>query len=261
MADYKNLLVEKSDSILVVKINRERALNALNREVIAELQQLFSFYWSDEAIRCVIITGAGEKAFVAGADITELADVDVRSGTELAARGLYLMKTIQNFPRPVIAAINGFALGGGCELAMACDIRLASKKAKMGQPEVNLGIIPGYGGTQRLPRLVGRGKAMQMIFTGDMVDAAEAHRIGLVDEVYEPEELMDKAMAMAKTIASKAPIAVSLGKECINRGLDGTLTAGCDLEKANFGQICGTGDKNEGMEAFLEKRKPNFTGH
>ncbi len=261
MAEYKNLLVEKKDSILVVKINRERALNALNREVIAELQQLFSFYWSDEAIRGVILTGAGEKAFVAGADITELADVDVRSGAELSARGLYLMKTIQNFPHPVIAAINGFALGGGCELAMACDIRLASTKAKLGQPEVSLGIIPGYGGTQRLPRLVGRGKAMQMIFTGEMVDAAEAHRIGLVDEVYEPEELMDKAMAMAKLIATKGPRAVALAKECINRGLDGTLTAGCDLEKANFGQICGTGDKNEGMEAFLEKRKPNFTGH
>ncbi|UCG61279.1 MAG: enoyl-CoA hydratase/isomerase family protein [Candidatus Zixiibacteriota bacterium] len=261
MADYKNLLVEKKDAILIVTISRERALNALNREVVAELQQLFSFYWSDEAVRCVIITGAGEKAFVAGADISELADVDVRSGTELSARGLYLMKTIQNFPKPVIAAINGFALGGGCELAMACDIRLASEKARLGQPEVNLGLIPGYGGTQRLPRLVGRGKAMQMIFTGDMVDAAEAHRVGLVDEVYPPDQLMDKAMEMAKTICTKGPVAVALAKECINRGLDGTLTAGCDLEKANFGQVCGTGDKNEGCEAFLEKRKPNFTGH
>ena len=261
MAEYKNLKVETKDSILVVTISRERALNALNNEVIAELQQLFSFYWSDEAIHCVIITGAGEKAFVAGADITELADLDVRSGNDLSARGLYLMKTIQNFPKPVIAAVNGFALGGGCELAMACDIRLASEKAKLGQPEVSLGIIPGYGGTQRLPRLVGRGKAMQLILTGDMINAAEAHRIGFVDEVYPPEELMEKAMAMAKMIASKGPIAITLAKECINRGLDGTLTAGCDLEKANFGQICGTGDKNEGTEAFLEKRKPNFTGH
>lgn len=261
MAEYKNLLVEKKDAILIVTVSRERALNALNREVIAELQQLFSFYWSDEAVRCVIITGAGEKAFVAGADISELADVDVRSGTELSARGLYLMKTIQNFPKPVIAAINGFALGGGCELAMACDIRLASERARLGQPEVNLGLIPGYGGTQRLPRLVGRGKAMQMIFTGDMIDAAEAYRVGLVDEVYPPEQLMEKAMGMAKTICAKGPIAVALAKECINRGLDGTLTAGCDLEKANFGQVCGTGDKNEGCEAFLEKRKPDFTGH
>ncbi len=261
MAEYKNLQVETKDSILVVTISRERALNALNREVVTELQQLFSFYWSDEAISCVILTGAGEKAFVAGADITDLADLDVRSGNDLSARGLYLMKTIQNFPKPVIAAVNGFALGGGCEIAMACDIRLASEKAKFGQPEVSLGIIPGYGGTQRLPRLVGRGKAMQLILTGGMINAAEAHRIGLVDEVYPPEELMDKAMEMAKLIASKGPIAITLSKECINRGLDGTLTAGCDLEKANFGQICGTGDKNEGCEAFLEKRKPSFTGH
>ena len=250
MADYKNLVVEVKDAVLVVTISRERALNALNKEVVAELQQLFSFYWSDEAIRCVIITGAGEKAFVAGADITELADLDVRSGNELSARGLYLMKTIQNFPKPVIAAVNGFALGGGCELAMACDIRLASEKAKLGQPEVSLGIIPGYGGTQRLPRLVGRGKAMQLILTGEMIGAAEAHRIGLVDEVYPPGELMDKAMEMAKLIGSKGPIAVTLSKECINRGLDGTLTAGCDLEKANFGQICGTGDKTKELRRF-----------
>jgi len=261
MTEYKNLLIEKNEAILIIKINRESALNALNKETVNELQQLFSYYWSDESIKCVIVTGAGEKAFVAGADIPELADLDVRSGAEFSARGLFLMKTIQNFPKPVIAAINGFALGGGCELAMACDIRLASEKAKMGQPEVNLGIIPGYGGTQRLSRLVGRGKAMQLIFTGEMINAQEAYRIGLVNEVYPHEQLMDKAMEMAQQICSKAPIAISLAKECINRGLDGTLTAGCDLEKANFGQVCSTGDKNEGIEAFLEKRKPSFTGH
>lgn len=261
MNEYKNLLVEQKDAILIVRINRERALNALNKETVAELQQLFSYYWSDNAIRCVIITGAGEKAFVAGADIPELADLDVSSGTELAARGQYLMKTIQNFPKPVIAAVNGFALGGGCELAMACDIRLASEKAKLGQPEVTLGIIPGYGGTQRLPRLVGRGKAMQLILTGEVIDAQEAHRIGLVDEVYRHDQLMDKAMEMAKLICSRGPIGVAMAKECINRGLDATLSVGCDLEKANFGQLCGTGDKNEGMEAFVEKRKPQFTGH
>ena len=260
MSEYKNILVEAKDAVLLVTINRERAMNALNKETVDEMQKMFSFYWSDDSIKCVVITGAG-KAFVAGADITELADLDVRAGTETAARGQYLMKTIQNFPKPVIAAINGFALGGGCELAMACDIRLASEKAKMGQPEVNLGIIPGYGGTQRLARLVGRGKAMQMILTGDMINAAEAHRIGLVDEVYAPEELMDKAMALAATIASKGPIAIAMAKECINRGLDVTLSVGCDLEKANFGSVCGTDDKNEGMEAFLEKRKPSFTGH
>jgi enoyl-CoA hydratase len=261
MTEYKNIVVEKKDNILVVTVSRERSLNALNKETVAELQQAFSYYWTDEDIRCVILTGAGEKAFVAGADINELADLDVRSGSELSARGLYLMKTIQNFPRPVIAAVNGFALGGGCELAMACDIRLASEKAKLGQPEVNLGIIPGYGGTQRLPRLVGRGKAMQMILTGELVNAAEAHRVGLVDEVYPPDQLMDKAMEMARLIASKGPIAVTVAKECVNRGLDVDLPHACDLEKANFGQVCGTGDKNEGMQAFLEKRPAKFTGH
>ena len=261
MSSYNNLIVETKDDVVIVKINRERALNALNKETIEELQKFFSYYWSDHKIKCVIISGAGEKAFVAGADITELADLDVRGGNETSAHGLYLMKTIQNFPKPVIAAVNGFALGGGCELALACDIRLASDKAKFGQPEVNLGIIPGYGGTQRLARLVGKGKAMQMIFTGDIIDATEAHRIGLADEVYPHEELMTKALEMAKKIASKAPLAIELAKESINRGLDGTLTAGCDLEKANFAQCCGTGDKNEGMEAFLEKRPAKFSGH
>jgi len=260
MTEYKNLSVEKKESTLVVTINRERAMNALNKETVAELQQLFSYHWTDDSITAVIVTGAG-KAFVAGADITELADLDVRSGTQLSANGLYLMKTIQNFPKPVIAAVNGFALGGGCELALACDIRLASEKARFGQPEVNLGIIPGYGGTQRLARLVGRGKAMQLICTGEMINAAEAYRIGLADEIYPPDELMDKAMEMAKAIAAKGPMAIVMAKECINRGLDVNLTAGCDLEKANFGSICGTGDKNEGMEAFLEKRAPKFTGH
>jgi enoyl-CoA hydratase len=260
MNEYKNLLVETKEHVLIVRINRERALNALNKEIIGELQQLFSYYWMDDTVKCVVITGAGEKAFVAGADISELADLDVRSGNELSARGLYLMKTIQNFPKPVIAAINGFALGGGCELAMACDIRLASEKAKLGQPEVNLGIIPGYGGTQRLPRLVGRGKAMELILTGQIIDAAEAHRIGLVDEVYPPEQLMDKALEMANLICTKAPVAIVLAKETINRGIEGSLSYGCDLEKANFAQLCGTGDKNEGMEAFLEKRPAKFTG-
>jgi enoyl-CoA hydratase len=261
MTEYKNLLVEQQDAVLIVKINRERALNAINKETIAELQQLFSYYWSDDKVGCVIITGAGEKSFVAGADIPEIGELDIRTGTDFAARGLYLMKTIQNFPKPVIAAINGFALGGGCEIAMACDIRLASEKAKMGQPEVNLGIIPGYGGTQRLPRLVGKGKAMQLILTGEIISAQEAYRIGLVDELYPPDQLMAKALEMAKLICSKAPLAISAAKECINRGLDIQLSSGCDLEKANFGMICGTGDKNEGIEAFSEKRSAKFTGH
>lgn len=261
MTDYKNLLVEQQDSVLIVKINRERALNAINKETIAELQQLFSYHWSDDKVGCVIVTGVGEKSFVAGADIPEIGELDIRTGSDFAARGLYLMKTIQNFPKPVIAAINGFALGGGCELAMACDIRLASEKAKLGQPEVNLGIIPGYGGTQRLPRLVGKGKAMQLILTGEIIPAQEAHRIGLVDEVYPADQLMTKALEMAKLICSKGPLAIVAAKECINRGLDIQLSSGCDLEKANFGMICGTGDKNEGIEAFSEKRAAKFTGH
>lgn len=259
MADFKTIKIERKEKTLIVTINREKALNALNREVVKELHTFFSNHWTDETVACVIITGAG-KAFVAGADIAELAECDVRSGTELSARGLYLMKTIQNFPKPVIAAINGFALGGGCELAMACDIRLASEKAKLGQPEVSLGIIPGYGGTQRLPRLVGRGKAMQLILTGEMINAAEAYRIGLVDEVYAPDELMDKALEMASMIAAKAPIAIGAAKECIHRGLEGPLSAGCDLEKANFGSICGTADHKEGTKAFLEKRPAEFKG-
>jgi enoyl-CoA hydratase len=257
--EYKNIIVKKEDKIAVVTINREKALNALNDEVIAELQDFFRHAWMDESIGCVIITGAG-KAFIAGADISELAQCDVKKGVKKSMMGLYLMHSIENFPRPVIAAVNGFALGGGCELAMACDIRLASERAKFGQPEVNLGLIPGYGGTQRLARLVGRGKAKQLIFTGDMIDAVEAHRIGLVDEVYPAEELMNKAMEMAKLILSKSPIAISVAKECINRGLDVNLSAGCDFEKASFGNIFGTEDAMEGMKAFLEKRKAEFKG-
>ncbi|MBD3404111.1 hypothetical protein GF420_14565 [candidate division GN15 bacterium] len=261
MTEYKNILVEKKDKVLVVTVNRPRAMNALNMETVIEMQQMFHYHWKDDSIGCVVLTGSGEKAFVAGADISEIADLDVRSGTDFSAHGLYLMKTIQNFPRPVIAAINGFALGGGCELALACDLRLCSDKAKLGQPEVNLGVIPGFGGTQRLSRLVGRGKAMQLILTGEMIDAAEAHRIGLVEEVYPADQLMDKAMEMASLICTRAPLAVAMAKECINRGLDVNLTAGCDLEKANFGAVCGTGDKNEGCEAFTEKRPPQFNGH
>jgi enoyl-CoA hydratase len=260
MKEFKNILVKKEDNIAVVTVSREKALNALNAETVAELQHFFSYHWKDKSLRAVIITGAGEKAFVAGADITELVKSDVQKAVETSMFGLYLMKSIENFPRPVIAAVNGFALGGGCELAMACDIRIASENAKFGQPEVNLGIIPGYGGTQRLARLVGRGKAKQLIMTGDMIDAAEAHRIGLVDEIYKPEELMDKALGLAKKIAAKAPIAITAAKECINRGLDVNLSAGCDFEKVNFGTIFGTNDAREGMKAFLEKRKAEFKG-
>ncbi len=257
--EFKNITIEKQDNIFIVTISREKALNALNEEVIDELQTFFRNHWNDDSIGCIIITGAG-KAFVAGADITELVKCDVNAAVKTSMLGNYLMKTIENFPRPIIAAVNGFALGGGCELAMACDIRLASEKAKFGQPEINLGIIPGYGGTQRLARLVGRGKAKQLILTGEMISAAEAHRIGLVDEVYSPEELMDKAMDMARMIATKSRIAVALAKESINRGLDVDLSAGCDFEKHSFGNVFGTSDAKEGLSAFLEKRQPEFKG-
>ena len=259
MADYKNILVEKKDAAIVLTINREKAMNALNRETVAEIQNFISSHWSDNSFSVLIITGAG-KAFVAGADITELKELDVEGGTDLSSRGNYLFKSIQNFPKPVIAAVNGFALGGGCELAMACDIRIASEKAKFGQPEVNLGLIPGYGGTQRLARLVGRGKAMQLTLTGDMIKADEAHRIGLVDEICAPDELMDKALAMAQTIASKSPLAIRMAKDCVNRGLDMPLSNALDFEKVNFGAICGSFDKTEGCSAFLEKRKAEFKG-
>jgi len=257
--DYKNIIVEKEENVVIITISREKAMNALNAETIAELQDFFDTAAADKGIGCIVITGAG-KAFVAGADISELARCDSKSGEETMEIGQHLMHTIETFHRPVIAAVNGFALGGGCELAMACDIRLASEKAKFGQPEVNLGIIPGYGGTQRLARLVGRGKAKQLIFSGGMIDGAEAHRIGLADEVYPVDEMMDKAKDMAKSIASKAPLAVSAAKECINRGLDIDLAAGCDLEKATFGEVIGTADAKEGMGAFMEKRKADFKG-
>ena len=255
--EFKNIQVTHDDGIATITINREKALNALNHEVIAELQTFFRNHWTDDSLRVVIITGAG-KAFVAGADIKELAACDVVSATRTALIGHHLMRSIENFPCPVIAAINGFALGGGCELALACDIRLASDKAKLGQPEINLGIIPGYGGTQRLTRLVGRGKAKQMALTGDMINAEEAKQIGLVEEVYPAEELMDKVLEMAKKIAAKAPISAKAVKECVNRGLDMNLSAGCEFEKNMFGLMYGTKDAYEGLNAFIEKRSPAF---
>jgi len=255
--DYKHITVEIKDAIAVITITREEALNALNSAVIGEMSNFFTTNWLERDFRCVVITGAG-KAFVAGADIAELSQLNVSGAARISMIGQHLMKTIENFPCPVIAAINGFALGGGCELAMACDIRLASEKAKMGQPEVNLGIIPGYGGTQRLAKLVGRGKAKELIFTGEMISAAEAHRIGLVDEVYPPEELMVKAMEIAKKIAAKSAPSLLLAKELINRGLDVNLSAGCDLERVSFGNNFGYDDAKEGLKAFMEKRPADF---
>ncbi|MGH8015824.1 MAG: enoyl-CoA hydratase/isomerase family protein [Candidatus Zixiibacteriota bacterium] len=259
MSEYQNLLIEIKNATLLITINRERSMNSLSTDTIKDLQNAFDEYENKADIRCVILTGAGGKAFIAGADIAELAELDIKSGQKFSKRGLKLMRTIQDFPWPVIAAINGYALGGGCELAQACDIRLASANAKLGQPEVNLGVMTGFGGSQRLPRLVGRGKATQLILTGEMISAQEAHRISLVDEVYPPEELMPKALAMAELIASKAPLAIKFSKYCINKGLEESLVDGCELEEEKFGEVCGTSDKIEGTRAFLEKRKPNFT--
>lgn len=260
MPEQKTVITEKIGLILKVTLNRPKALNALNNEVISRLQDIFDKYHGDEAIRCVLLTGAGKKAFVAGADIAELAGLDREGGSAVSARSLRLMQSIQDFPVPVIAVVNGFALGGGCELALACDIRLASETARLGQPEVNLGVIPGFGGTQRLPRLVGKGKAMQLIFTGSIITAQEALRIGLVDAVFPPDELMEKALEMAETIAEKAPIAIRLAKEAIHGGLDLPLSEGCDIENRNFGKTFSTKDQKEGTAAFLEKRKPRFQG-
>lgn len=260
MNRFKTILVETEGPVAKVTINRPRVLNALNNEVLSELEAFFHHQQTDESIHCVLLTGAGDKAFVAGADIRELAAMDRDAGTAHALKAQRLMQTIQDFPVPVIAVINGFALGGGCELALACDIRLAATTARLGQPEINLGLIPGFGGTQRLARLVGRGKAMRSILTGAMIAAEDALRIGLVDEIYPPEELMPAAIAMANEIASKSRPAVALAKTAIHRGLDETLPDGCRIEAECFGRACATAEKTEGISAFLEKRAPRFRG-
>jgi len=257
---YETLLYEVKDGIAYVTINRPKVLNALNDTVITELGQVFTAIKEDPQVKAVILTGAGEKAFVAGADITQLVDLNTQQGKAFAAKGQAVFSLIENLGKPVIAAINGFALGGGCELAMACTLRVASAKAKLGQPEVNLGIIPGYGGTQRLPRLVGKGRAMELVLTGRMVDAQEAYQIGLVNKVVEPEKLLEEAQALAKTIMSKGPVAVKLGMEAVNRGLEVSLEEGLRIEADLFGVCCSTEDKVEGTKAFLEKRKANFQG-
>jgi len=257
---YENILVEKKNSIAYVTVNRPKVLNALNSATLEELRTAFTESKADREIRVVIFTGAGEKAFIAGADINELAQRDAVSGKEYAARGQSVLDLIENLGKPVIACINGFALGGGCEIALACTMRLASENAKLGQPEVKLGIIPGYGGSQRLPRLIGKGPANQILLTGEMITAQKAHRIGLVNEVTAPAELIPRAEAIAAKIIANAPLAVQYTLEAVNRGMEMPLAEGLYLETALFGVACATEDKKEGTTAFLEKRPAQFKG-
>ncbi|MBM4171436.1 MAG: enoyl-CoA hydratase [Ignavibacteria bacterium] len=258
--DFKNILFEVKNKIGFVTINRPDKLNALNNETLDELYYCFSAVKNDEEIDVVIITGSGEKAFVAGADISELSKLNSETAKDFSEKGQSIFKLIENLGKPVIAAVNGFALGGGCELAMACSIRYASEKAKFGQPEVNLGIIPGYGGTQRLARIVNTGLAAEIILTGDIIDANEALRIGLVNKVYPSDQLICKAVELAEKISAKGQIAIRLSLDAINKTDQLNLENGLSFEAKLFGDCCGTQDFKEGTSAFLEKRKPNFTG-
>ncbi len=251
--EYENIIFEKKDGIGYVTVNRPEVLNALNDSVIEELDSVFRAIDRDDEVRVVIITGAG-RAFVAGADIAQMSRLDGSEGRVMSMRGQKVMEFIEFMDKPVIAAVNGFALGGGNELSMACDIRIASETAKFGQPEVNLGIIPGYGGTQRLPRLVGRGMAKKLIYSAEIIDAEEAYRIGLVDEIVPADQLMDTAAKLAETIASKAPIAVKLAKAAINNGMNTDLKTGVQFEAEAYASTFVSEDRVEGMKAFLEKR-------
>jgi enoyl-CoA hydratase len=257
---YENLIYEKKDGIAWITFNRPKVLNALNRKTIEELQAILTDARDDTAVRVLILTGSEEKAFVAGADINELAQQTPVHGKEFSLYGQGVFHLLETIGKPSICAINGFALGGGCELALSCSIRLASKTAKLGQPEVKLGILPGYGGSQRLARLCGKGMAHELCLTGEMINAEEAQRIGLVNHIYEPTELLPAAEAMAKKIIEKAPIAVKYCMEAIERGVEMPQEEGLFLEATLFGVCCATEDMREGTKAFLEKRPPNFQG-
>jgi enoyl-CoA hydratase/carnithine racemase len=257
---YENILFEKKGVVAYVTVNRPKVLNALNMATMEELRSAFTAIKEDREVRVAIMTGAGEKAFIAGADIGELAKHDAVSAKEYTHRGQSVLDAMENLGKPVIACINGFALGGGCEIAMACTMRLASENAKLGQPEVKLGIMPGYGGTQRLPRLVGKGIAMQLVLSGEMINAQEAYRIGLVNEVVTAAELIPRAEAIAQKIVANAPLAVQYAMEAVNKGMEMTLAEGLYLEATLFGVCCATEDKKEGTAAFLEKRQAQFKG-
>jgi enoyl-CoA hydratase len=258
--DLQTLLYDVRDRIGLITINRPDKLNALNAEAKRELGEVVGAIQSDPDVDVLIITGAGAKAFVAGTDIAELAELDRETGEEFSAKGQQLFDRIENLAKPVIAAVNGYALGGGCELALACHVRIASENARFGQPEVQLGVIPGYGGTQRLARLVGRGKAMEMILGGAPIDAAEALRIGLVNSLVPGDELMNAARDLARRIASNGQAAVRLALKAVNTTQQTTLSDGQTIEAELFGESCSTVDFKEGVGAFLEKRKPRFQG-
>ncbi len=256
--DYENVIIEKKKVAAVVTINRPKALNALNLQTLLELQQILVDLAEDEKTAVVILTGGGEKSFVAGADISHMQGLDSLEAAAFAKLGHRVGRALEELSQPVIAAVNGFALGGGCELAIACDIRYASTNAKFGQPEVNLGVIPGFGGTQRLPRLVGKGAACELLYSGEIIDAEEALRIGLVNKVFSQEELLPKSLELAEKIASRGPLAVKLCKEAVNNGMEMDLARACRYE-ADLFALCFAGtEQKEGMQAFLEKRPPTF---
>jgi enoyl-CoA hydratase/carnithine racemase len=257
---FENIRYEKKGAIAYVTIDRQKVLNALNMATMQELRGVFADAKNDAEVRAVILTGAGEKAFIAGADIGELSKQNPVEAKEYTHRGQAVLDAIENLGKPVIACVNGFALGGGCEVAMACTMRIASENAKLGQPEVKLGLIPGYGGSQRLPRLVGKGIAMQMLLTGDPIGAQEAHRIGLVNEVVAQSDLISRAESIAQKIIANAPLAVQYTMEAVNKGMEMTQAEGLFLEASLFGLVCATEDKSEGTKAFLEKRPAGFKG-
>ena len=257
---YKNLKIEKKEGIATVKINRPQVLNALNKDTISELAAVVDELDADNKIKVAILTGEGDKAFIAGADIKQMAGMTPLEAKKFAELGHNMLFKIENSRIPFIAAINGYALGGGCEVLMACDICIAVKSAKMGQPEINLGVHPGFGGTQRLPRLVGRMKAKELLLTGKNIDADEAFRIGLVNMVVDDDKLMDTANKLAGQIAGKSPIQTAFIKSLVNKGIDIDLNTACSLEISYFSSSFSTNDQKEGMKAFLEKRKPEFKG-
>ena len=256
---YQMLTLSVTERIATLTVNRPEKLNALNDATIAELGTAIDDLRANNDVAGIILTGAG-RAFIAGADIGELANRDASSLKALAQRGQDVFRRFETSPKPIVAAVNGFALGGGCELAMACHVRIASEKAKFGQPEVKLGLIPGYGGTQRLPRIVGKGRALEMLLTGDLIDAQEAYRIGLVNRVVAPDELLATATAMLRQMLANAPLALALCIETVNRGLDMALEDALVLEATEFGLLGATHDMAEGTRAFLEKRAPQFSG-